>query len=64
MNSPQRKLSRRHFMLALGAGGATAAAALVANHTADATKRPEVASTSKGYRLTEHVKKYYDTAKV
>ncbi|HXV10274.1 MAG TPA: twin-arginine translocation signal domain-containing protein [Burkholderiales bacterium] len=64
MNSPQRKLSRRHFMLALGAGGATAAAALVTHDSADATKRPEVASTTKGYRLTEHVKKYYETVKV
>ena len=65
MKSPNRKLSRRNFLLAVGAGGATATAAVIAGKSSqEQTKKAEAVSGSKGYQLTEHVRKYYDTAKV
>ena len=64
MKSPQRKLSRRSFMLAVGAGTATATVALVGKDAAQPATSAETKSESRGYRLTEHVKKYYETTKV
>lgn len=64
MKRPHPELSRRRFLLAAGAGGATATVALIAGQGAEAPKRAEAQADSKGYRVTEHVKKYYDTAKV
>lgn len=64
MKNPQRKLSRRSFLLAMGAGGAAATAALVSKDGEKPGKKAEAVSGSKGYRLTEHVQKYYRTAKV
>jgi hypothetical protein len=64
MKKPDRKLSRRGFLLAVGAGGASATVALVAKQPDTAKKSADAVSTSKGYQLTEHVQKYYRTAKV
>jgi len=63
---PQSKLSRRKFLFALGAGGATATAALVARQTQDAQpqKQQEKIVDGKGYRLTEHIQNYYRTTQV
>jgi hypothetical protein len=64
MKNPRRRLSRRSFLLALGAGGAAATAALVSRDGEKPATKAEAVSGSKGYRLTEHVQKYYRTAKV
>jgi hypothetical protein len=64
MKNPNRKLSRRGFLLAVGAGGATATVALVAKQPDTAKKTAGAVSTGKGYQLTEHVQKYYRSAKV
>lgn len=64
MKSPQRKLSRRGFLFALGAGGASATVALVGKDAAQSSKSAGATGESKGYRLTEHVQKYYNTTKV
>ena len=64
MKSPHSKLTRRSFLLAVGAGGATATAALVGKQATQPSKSPEATGESRGYRLTEHVKKYYETTKV
>jgi hypothetical protein len=64
MKSPQRKLSRRGFLLAVGAGGASATVALVSKDGAQSSKSAGVTGESKGYRLTEHVQNYYRTTKV
>jgi len=65
MNRPERKLSRRNFLLAAGAGGVAATAAVVAGKGAQGEpKKAEVVSGSKGYHVTEHVRKYYNTTKV
>ena len=60
------KLSRRNFLLAVGAGGAATAAAIAGR--AVTSDEPKVASTDKrrgkGYQETAHVRSYYNTAKV
>ena len=56
---------RRKFLLTAGLGSAAAAGAIVAGRKAGggaASPTPE--SQASGYRLTEHVQKYYETAKV
>ena len=64
MKSPERKLSRRNFLAAVGAGGATAAVALVSKEKEQGGTASAKAQSSKGYRLTEHVQNYYRTTKV
>lgn len=61
----QGKLSRRNFLLAAGAGGVVATAAVVVTQSGERTeKRAAAPETGKGYQLTEHVRNYYRTAKV
>ncbi|MBI2959423.1 MAG: twin-arginine translocation signal domain-containing protein [Betaproteobacteria bacterium] len=58
------KLSRRNFLLALGAGSAAAA---VASKVGQPVKAPSVGKDKrrgKGYQETAHVRNYYRTAKV
>ncbi|HSC93960.1 MAG TPA: twin-arginine translocation signal domain-containing protein [Burkholderiales bacterium] len=65
MNRPDRKLSRRNFLLAAGAGGVAATAAVIGAKTTEGQpKKAEAVSGSKGYHVTEHIRKYYNTAKV
>jgi nitrous oxide reductase len=58
--------SRRKFLATLGVGGAAAAAVALTQHggqpgpTSDKTAETQ----GKGYKLTEHVRNYYRTAKV
>ena len=66
MTALAQRLSRRDFLLAVGAGGAATAAAIMA-----AKNVPQVQPLSgegkratRGYRATEHVNSYYRTAKV
>jgi hypothetical protein len=56
---------RRGFLLALGAGGA-GAAALAARSLSGIAVQEDGASAdeSKGYQVTDHVKRYYRTAKI
>jgi hypothetical protein len=61
------KTNRRKFLMAAGIGGAGAVAAVVAGK--QASQAPEqgahaAASTDGGYRLTEHIAKYYKTTEV
>ena len=60
------KLGRRTFLLAVGAGS-TAAVAAVASRAIPG-ESPTVATQDKkggkGYQETEHVRRYYNTAKV
>lgn len=65
MKASKAKLSRRHFLLAVGAGTAASAAAIVAKKEADSgASRDKGLESKKGYQLTEHVRNYYRTAKV
>ena len=66
-NETKSKLSRRNFLLAVGAGGAATAAA-IAGRAVTSDQPKAVASTDKrrgkGYQETAHVRSYYNTAKV
>ena len=56
--------NRRNFLLAAGLGGAGAAAAVVtAASKTKATVTPATDETS-GYRVSEHILKYYKTTEV
>jgi len=55
---------RRGFLLALGAGGAGAAALAARSLTGAAPQSGNAApGDSEGYHVTDHVKRYYQTAK-
>jgi hypothetical protein len=61
-------VKRRGFLLALGVGGA-GAAALAARSLSGvapnaATTSDDDAAKGAGYRATDHVKRYYSTAKI
>jgi hypothetical protein len=66
MSENQAKLSRRNFLLAVGAGGAAGAAAIVAKTVPQAqpaaTGRDK--RSTKGYHASAHIRKYYRTATV
>ena len=66
MSENKSKLSRRNFLLAVGAGGAAGAAAVVAKAVPQA--QPVAAATgkrsTKGYQASAHIRNYYRTAKV
>ncbi|MEA3192905.1 MAG: hypothetical protein QOD26_1238 [Betaproteobacteria bacterium] len=66
MTEKKAKLSRRNFLLAVGAGGAATAAAIVAtkntNSSAEQTSKDKRAT--RGYQVSEHVNNYYRTTKV
>jgi len=64
MKTSTSKLSRRKFLLAFGAGGVATAAAVASKNPQAQPKKGEAVSGSKGYQLTEHVRKYYSTTKV
>ena len=66
MSENKTKLSRRNFLLSVGAGGAAGAAAIVAKTVPQA--QPAAAGTdknsTKGYQASTHIRNYYRTAKV
>ena len=66
MSANKAKLSRRNFLLAVGAGGAAGAAAIVAKTVPQAPPAAAVDSKriTKGYQASAHVRNYYRTAKV
>ena len=65
MSNRTQRLSRRNFLLTVGAGGAATAAAIVAK-----TPSPSAATQGKdkratrGYHASEHINNYYRTTKV
>lgn len=65
MKSSQSRLSRRNFLLAVGSGGAAVTAAAIAGGRPQAQpKKAEAVAGSRGYHVTEHIRKYYGTTKV
>ena len=62
--APRIHPQRRNFLLALGAGGA-GAAIVAARALSGGSVAPDAAPTpeSKGYTETDHVRRYYRTAK-
>lgn len=65
MKAVPKKLSRRSFLVTVGAGGAATAAALAAR-TPGAGSAPggNRKRSARGYHATAHITKYYDTTKV
>ena len=63
--APQTRPQRRNFLLALGAGGA-GAAIVAARALSGGSVVPDAAPTpeGKGYTETDHVRRYYRTAKI
>jgi hypothetical protein len=65
MTERTKRLSRRNFLLAVGAGGAATAAAIAAKNVPQA--RPvsgQGKRATRGYHASEHVNHYYRTAKI
>ena len=65
MTEKKPKLSRRNFLLTMGAGGAATAAAIVGKNTLSpsASGSKDKRATS-GYKVSEHINNYYRTTKV
>lgn len=60
-----KRLSRRNFLLAAGAGSVATAAALVGNPSKTASPAGETGKrATRGYQSSEHVNNYYRTTKV
>ena len=64
MTDRTKRLSRRNFLLAVGAGSAATAAAIVAKSPSTATPNSKDKRATRGYHATEHVNNYYRTTKV
>jgi hypothetical protein len=58
------KLSRRNFLLTVGAGGAATAAVVAGGKALQGTSAASGKQGSRGYHETAHVNNYYRTAKV
>jgi hypothetical protein len=61
-----RRLSRRDFLLAAGAGTAATAAAVIATRAGPAVAPVPAAGTraKKGYQASAHVGRYYQTPRI
>lgn len=65
MTERTKRLSRRNFLLTVGAGGAATAAAIVAKTSGtQAVEKQDSKRTTRGYHASEHVNNYYRTTKV
>ena len=66
MKTAQKRISRRAFLLAATAGTAATGAALVAPNkkTNGGAADGSSSEAQQGYRLSEHVRNYYRTAKI
>lgn len=64
MKTTASRLSRRNFLLLTGAGGMATAAVVAGKKPQPQAKKAEAVSGSRGYQLSEHVRKYYRTIKV
>ena len=69
MKSPEKSLERRTLLAGAGTAGALAAAAAVLPTVQPAaapvqTGAQPMPDTSAGYRLTEHVKRYYASTRI
>lgn len=65
MSERKQRLSRRNFLLTLGAGGTAAAVSLVAKNSPPAAPAHDRSRRGTGgYQESAHVRNYYRTAKV
>ena len=64
MTEKKAKLSRRNFLLTMGAGGAAAAAAIAAKQASAPAGSGTGKRATRGYHASEHISNYYRTTKV
>jgi hypothetical protein len=65
MSERSKRLSRRNFLLTVGAGSAATAAAIVAKTSGtDSSQKDKSKRATRGYHASEHINNYYRTAKV
>ena len=66
MIEPKGKLSRRNFLLAVGAGSAASAVALVGKTSppAPVIGKGDDKKKTRGYQASDHIRNYYRTAKI
>jgi len=66
MSERSSRLTRRNFLLTVGAGGAATAAAIVATNSPSTKPAPATNDkrATRGYQASEHVNNYYRTTKV
>ena len=64
MSQKDAKLSRRNFLLSVGAGGAATAAAVMAGKKSAPAQSAGAGQAKRGYHETAHVNNYDRTAKV
>ena len=65
MSQKKAVLSRRNFLLTMGAGGAATAAAIVGkNGSSPAASGSKDKRATSGYKVSEHINNYYRTTKV
>jgi len=64
MTEKKAKLSRRNFLLTMGAGGAATAAAIVAKNSPAPAATNKDKRATRGYHASEHINNYYRTTKV
>lgn len=66
MSERTKKLSRRNFLLTVGAGGAATAAAVVATKAPPIKPAPSTTDkrATRGYQESAHISNYYRTTKV
>jgi hypothetical protein len=58
------KLSRRNFLLTVGAGGVATAAAVVRGKASGPVPDKSDKRATSGYKVSEHINNYYRTTKV
>ncbi len=64
MSERTKRLSRRNFLLAAGAGGVATAAAIVAKNSGPSPSPEKSKRATRGYHASEHINNYYRTTKV
>ena len=65
MSQKKAVLSRRNFLLTVGASGAATAAAIVSkNASTPSAKDSKDKRATSGYQVSEHINNYYRTTKV
>lgn len=64
MSQKKAVLSRRNFLLTVGAGGAASAAAIVGKNASAPSASGKDKRATSGYKVSEHINNYYRTTKV
>lgn len=64
MNEKKTLLSRRNFLLSVGAGGAATAAVVVGTKAVSPSPASKDKRATRGYQSSAHIDNYYRTTKV